>query len=56
MAAMADPELVAEASKMKLDVDAISGEAVGMALGAAFATPKPVIEIARRALEADTAK
>ena len=53
MAAMADPQLIAEAERMKLDIGPISGEAVQAALRAAFATPKPVVELARKALDAD---
>ena len=56
MAAMADPELAAEAARMQLDIGAISGEALQAALTKAFATPQAVVEMARRAIDADAAR
>ena len=53
MATMADPELVAEAERVKLDIGPISGAAVEAALLKAFASPRPAIELARRALDPD---
>ena len=53
MATMTDPDLIAEADKVKLDIGPISGAAVEVALRAAFATPQPVIAMARHALDPD---
>jgi hypothetical protein len=43
-ATMKDPELRAEAAKMNLAVDAISGEQVAALLKQVYATPKAVVE------------
>jgi len=45
-----DPEIVAEAGKMKLDVDALSGEEVQAEVAKAYAMPPHIIERARQAL------
>jgi len=45
-----DPEIVAEASKMKLDVDALSGQEVQAEVAKAYAMPPHIIERARQAL------
>jgi len=50
MSAMRDPELVAEAEKIKLDVFAISGDALQTLIGRLYATPADIVEKARQAL------
>jgi len=45
-----DPEIVAEAAKMKLDVDALSGQEVQAEVAKAYAMPPHIIERARQAL------
>jgi tripartite-type tricarboxylate transporter receptor subunit TctC len=50
MQTMHDPEVAAEAKKMKLDIDATSGEQVQAEVAKAFAMPKAVVARARKAL------
>jgi hypothetical protein len=50
MQTMRDPEVVAEAAKMKLDVDALSGEEVQAEVAKAYAMPKTIVERAKQAL------
>ncbi len=50
MQTMRDPEVVAEAAKMKLDVDALSGEEVQAEVAKAYAMPKAIVERAKQAL------
>jgi tripartite-type tricarboxylate transporter receptor subunit TctC len=50
MATFADPELLAEAQRIKLDVEALSGEEVQGVVAKAFALPPRVIERAKQAL------
>ena len=50
MAAFADPALLAEAGKMKLDVEALSGEEVQSLVAGLFAMPKHIVERAKQAL------
>jgi tripartite-type tricarboxylate transporter receptor subunit TctC len=50
MIAMRDPELVAEAEKIKLDVFAISGDELQTLIGRLYATPADIVEKARQAL------
>jgi len=50
MSAFADAELVAEAQRIKLDVDPLSGEEVQTLVSNAFALPPRIIERAKQAL------
>jgi tripartite-type tricarboxylate transporter receptor subunit TctC len=50
MQAFADPELLAEAQKIKLDIDPLSGEEVQAMVEKAFALPPRIIERAKQAL------
>jgi len=50
MAAFADKELLAEAQKIKLDVDALSGEEVQALVTRAFSLPPRITERAKQAL------
>lgn len=50
MATLADAELVSEAAKQGLTVDAISGEELGRLIALAYATPKDVVERTAKAL------
>lgn len=50
MAALADPALLAEAAKMKLDVEPMSGEDVQTMVAQLFAMPKRIVERAKQAL------
>jgi tripartite-type tricarboxylate transporter receptor subunit TctC len=50
METMRDPEIVGEAKKMQLDIDATSGEEVQAEVAKAFAMPKNIVERARQAL------
>jgi tripartite-type tricarboxylate transporter receptor subunit TctC len=50
MATMTDPELKAEAARIKLDVDAIGGEELQQEIVKMYATPPDILEKARRAL------
>ena len=50
MRTMEDPELVAEAEKIKLDVSPISGERLQALIAQLYATPADVIDKARQAL------
>jgi tripartite-type tricarboxylate transporter receptor subunit TctC len=50
MAALVDKEAVAEAAKMNLDLDALSGEEVQAEVAKAYAMPARIIERARQAL------
>ena len=50
MAAFADPELLAEAAKIKLDIEALSGAEVQALVAKAFALPPRITERAKQAL------
>jgi tripartite-type tricarboxylate transporter receptor subunit TctC len=50
MAALADPALLAEAEKMKLDVEPISGDDVQTMVAQLFAMPARIVERAKQAL------
>jgi hypothetical protein len=50
MAALADPALLAEAEKMKLDVEPISGDDVQAMVAQLFAMPARIVERAKQAL------
>ena len=50
MRTMEDPELVAEAEKIKLDVSPISGERLQALIAQLYATPADVVDKARQAL------
>jgi tripartite-type tricarboxylate transporter receptor subunit TctC len=50
MAAMADPELLAEAGRMTVTIDPISGEELQALAGRLFATPADLVERARQAM------
>jgi tripartite-type tricarboxylate transporter receptor subunit TctC len=49
-AALADPALLAEAGKMKLDIEALSGDEVQGMVARLFAMPKRIVERAKAAL------
>ncbi len=50
-ATMKDPEFLAEAEKLKLDIDALSGEKVQELVKTAMATPPDVVARVKKALE-----
>jgi tripartite-type tricarboxylate transporter receptor subunit TctC len=50
MAAMADPELLAEAKKLNIDIIPASGEEVQAEVARLFATPKETVDRVRKAL------
>jgi tripartite-type tricarboxylate transporter receptor subunit TctC len=50
MVAFADPALLVEANKMKLDIEPLSGEDVQAMVGRAFAMPKHIVERAKQSL------
>jgi tripartite-type tricarboxylate transporter receptor subunit TctC len=50
MAALTEPDLLAEAKRMKLDIEPLSGEDVQTMVAKLFATPPNVIERAKRSL------
>jgi len=50
MAAFQDKELLAEAARIKLDVEAISGEDVQSMVTKLFATPAHIVERAKQSL------
>ena len=50
MAALADPALLAEAKKMKLDIEPMSGDEVQTMVGQLFAMPQRIVERAKQAL------
>jgi tripartite-type tricarboxylate transporter receptor subunit TctC len=50
MAAMNDPELKAEAARIQLDVEAVGGEELQVALARMYATPPDILEKARQAI------
>jgi hypothetical protein len=50
MASMRDPEVVTEARKMKLDVDALAGAQVQAEVAKAYAMPRTIVERAKQAL------
>jgi tripartite-type tricarboxylate transporter receptor subunit TctC len=52
MAAMADPELIAEAQRIQVDVMAIAGEQLQAVIAALYRTPKELLEKARAAISA----
>ena len=51
MAAMRDPELLAEAQKIGIVIDPISGEELQALAEKIFATPAAVVEQAKHAME-----
>jgi len=53
MATMKDPQLASDAAKMKLDLDAISGEEVQELVGKVYATPERIIQRTKQALETE---
>ena len=50
MAALTDPALLAEAEKMKLDIEPISGDEVQAMVAQLFATPARIVERAKQSL------
>jgi tripartite-type tricarboxylate transporter receptor subunit TctC len=50
MATMADPQLLSEAEKLRIDVSPISGEEIERFVTDAYATPQPIIERAKAIL------
>lgn len=50
MAAMKDPELVGEATKMQVDADPVSGEELQKKVEQIFATPADIVEKTRKAV------
>jgi tripartite-type tricarboxylate transporter receptor subunit TctC len=53
MATMKDPQLAADADKMKLDLDSISGDEVQALVAKVYATPDRVIQRTKQALETE---
>ncbi len=51
-AAAADPQLLAEAAKQKLDIQVVTGEEMQAMLVRLYATPQAIVDIARKELEA----
>jgi len=45
-----DPEIIAEAARMQLDIDALSGDEVQAEVAKAFTTPRNIVERARQAM------
>jgi hypothetical protein len=50
MRAYADPEALEEASRMKIDIDPLGGEAVSALVNKFYASPKEVIDRMARAI------
>ena len=48
MATMRDPELIAEIKKRRLDLEPLSGDEVQKMVAASVATPRPLVEQAKR--------
>lgn len=55
MDTVSGPDLVAEASRVNLDIDALSGEVVQAALAKMYAAPAEVVEMTKAALRAQPA-
>jgi tripartite-type tricarboxylate transporter receptor subunit TctC len=55
-ATMKDPEFLADAVKLKLEIDAITGEQAQELIGRVLKTPAPIAERVRKALEPTAAK
>jgi tripartite-type tricarboxylate transporter receptor subunit TctC len=55
-ATMKDPEFLAEAKRMSLDIDAMTGERVNELVREVSATPKPVVERVRAAIDGTPSK
>jgi tripartite-type tricarboxylate transporter receptor subunit TctC len=53
---LADPGFVAEAHKMQLEVDPLTGEAIEKMLAKAYAAPKPIVQRAAALVEPATTK
>jgi tripartite-type tricarboxylate transporter receptor subunit TctC len=53
-AALADPKLLADAKKQKLEIDPVSGEECAAILAKAYATPKPVVDRVAAIMSAQT--
>jgi hypothetical protein len=49
-----DPAFLAEAGRVKLDVEPLSGEEVQAVVAKSFATPAAVIDLARKAIAPPT--
>jgi hypothetical protein len=45
-----DPEIIAEAARMQLDIDALSGDEVQAEVAKAFTTPRNIVDRARQAM------
>jgi len=45
-----DPEIIAEAARMQLDIDALSGDEVQAEVAKAFTTPRNIVERAKQAM------
>lgn len=52
-AAAKDPQLIAEATKQNLAVRPMSGEAIATMVQRVYATPRPVVEIAKKIVDPD---
>ncbi|MFM1815223.1 MAG: hypothetical protein RLZ98_1918 [Pseudomonadota bacterium] len=50
MAALADPALLAEAKKMRIEITAMSGDDVQALMGRLYATPQPIVDSVIKAL------
>jgi tripartite-type tricarboxylate transporter receptor subunit TctC len=51
MATLKDPAFLAEADKLKLEVNPVSGEDVDRLIAELYATPKDIVEEARAAIK-----
>jgi tripartite-type tricarboxylate transporter receptor subunit TctC len=51
LAAMKDPEFIAETAKLNIEIDPVSGAAMQKIVASVLATPKPVAERAKPLLE-----
>ena len=47
---LADMDLLAEAEKLKLDIDAMSGDDLQAVIDQIYATPKPIVDRAIKAM------
>jgi tripartite-type tricarboxylate transporter receptor subunit TctC len=51
-----DPAFVAEAQKMQLEIEPMTGEEIAAMLAKAYAAPKPIVQRAAALVEPGTAK
>jgi tripartite-type tricarboxylate transporter receptor subunit TctC len=50
---MVDPQFLADAEKMRVDIEPLTGAKVQEVVQALYATPKPIVERARKAIRPD---